>query len=67
MAFEDVETGSGLEIEHHDRSFRRSHRETLGVHMEIDGWKAVRGNRQPPGLNGRVCLVRQELTFGRRA
>ena len=33
----------------------------------IDGWKAVGGTVSLPGPNGREFLVRQELTFGRRA
>ena len=46
MAFENVEAGSGLEVEHDDRPFGCCHRETLGVHVEVDGREAVRGTRQ---------------------
>ena len=47
MAFENVQPGGGLEVEHDDRSFGRSYRETLGVHVEVDGWEAVKqGFRQ---------------------
>jgi len=42
VALENVEARGGLEVEHDDRSFRRSHSETLSVHVEVDGWEAVK-------------------------
>lgn len=42
VALEDVEARGGLEVEHDDRSFGRSHSETLSIHVEVDGWEAVK-------------------------